>query len=102
MPKMRYALLKQDDTLEFVEMPETHVYQLTALNRRLHKELDKLTAPNVPKLPHVIAEFNDLDLIGDTYKVKHGLDYINELEQIFSVVKEQAYPLISLLTEIRA
>jgi hypothetical protein len=44
MPNMRYAVLQLNDRVEFVEMPASHVYQLTALNRRLHKELDKLTA----------------------------------------------------------
>jgi hypothetical protein len=101
-PQMRYALLKQDSELEFVEMPATHMYQLTALNRRLHKELEKLTASNVPALPYVIAEFDHLELIGTTYVTTQGLEYINRLEQTFSSIKEKEYPLISLLTEIRA
>jgi hypothetical protein len=102
MPQMRYALLKHEDQLEFVEMPSTHMYQLTALNRRLHKELDKLTAANVPKLAHVIAEFDNLELIDPVYQPTQGLAYVNRLEQTFASIQEKAYPLISLLTEIRA
>lgn len=102
MPQMRYAILKQADQLEFVEMPSTHMYQLTALNRRLHKELDKLTANNVPNLPHVIAEFDNLELIDPAYQVTQGHTYVNRLEQTFAAIQEKAYPLISLLTEIRA
>jgi hypothetical protein len=78
------------------------MYQLTALNLRLHKELDKLTAANVPSLPKVIAECDDLDIVNPEYKLHHGLEYINRLEQAFSSINEQAYPLVSLLTEIRA
>jgi hypothetical protein len=99
---MRYAALKLGDVLEFVEMPGDHVYQLTALNRRLHKEVDKLTAGNVPKLPHVVAECDALDIVENSCRLIHGLDYINELEKAFAAVDEKSYPLISLLTEIRA
>lgn len=102
MTAMRYALLGWKDQLEFVEMPASHMYQLTALNRRLHKELDKLTAGNVPVLPVLIAEFNDLELVQPQYKVESGLEYINRLEQEFASITESNYPLISLLTEIRA
>lgn len=102
MPKMRYAVLKLDDVLEFVEMPADHVYQLTALNRRLHKELDKLTAANVPALPHVVAECDALYVFDPTSQVHHGLEYMNQLEQAFASLDEKSYPLISLLTEIRA
>lgn len=101
-PSMKFAILKLQDQLEFVEMPSTHMYQLTALNRRLHKELEKLTAANIPELPHVIAECEHLELIGTEYVTTQGLDYINRLEQTFSSIQEKAYPLISLLTEIRA
>ncbi|WP_068777568.1 hydrolase/acyltransferase [Paenibacillus sp. FJAT-26967] len=99
---MRYAILKLNDSLEFVEMPGTHMYQLTALNRRLHKEIEKLTAHNVPALPSVIAECDNLELVSTSYTVTGGLDYINKLETTFAAIKESAYPLISLLTEIRA
>jgi hypothetical protein len=102
MPKYRYGLLKLDNELEFVEMPATHMYQLTALNRRLHKEIEKLTAGNIPKLPHMIAECDDLDVIDNACPVTNGLSYINSLEQSFASIQEKAYPLVSLLTEIRA
>jgi hypothetical protein len=102
MPKMRYALLQLGSELEFVEMPASHMYQLTALNQRLHKELSKLTAENVPALASVIAECDNLEVISPKYTVISGLDYINRLEQAFASVQEKAYPLISLLTEIRA
>ncbi|WP_442601840.1 hydrolase/acyltransferase [Paenibacillus sp. KN14-4R] len=102
MPQMKYALLQNGDRLEFVEMPATHMYQLTALNRRLHKEVEKLTAEQIPSLPHVIAEFENLELVKADYSVIGGLDYINTLEQTFAAVNEEIYPLVSLLTEIRA
>jgi hypothetical protein len=99
---MRYVMLQQEQDLTFVEMPSSYAYQLSALNRRLHKEIDKLTALDLPQLPYVIAEFNDLDIIEPKYEIISGLDYINALEQTFSSIDEKAYPLISLLTEIRA
>ncbi|MCP3774556.1 hydrolase/acyltransferase [Paenibacillus sp. MZ04-78.2] len=104
MFKKKCALLKLEDRIEFVEMPATHMYQLAALNQRLHKELDKLTTPNVPGLPVFIAEFDGLELVHPGYTLQHGLEYINRLEQTFSAIQaqEKEYPLISLLTEIRA
>ncbi|TXK71826.1 hydrolase/acyltransferase [Paenibacillus sp. N3.4] len=102
MPQMRYAILKLEQQLEFVEMPASYSYQLTALHLRLHKELEKLTADVVPQLPHVIAECDNLELVGAAHVITQGLAYINRLEQTFAGVQEKAYPLISLLTEIRA
>lgn len=102
MPTMRYGLLKLGSELEFVEMPATHMYQLTALNRRLHKEIDKLTAANVPALPQLVAECDDLDIVDGLASVTGGLDYINRLEREFASISETHYPLVSLLTEIRA
>ncbi|UKS24960.1 hydrolase/acyltransferase [Paenibacillus sp. HWE-109] len=102
MPQMRYVILKLEQQLEFVEMPSSHAYQLTALNQRLHKELEKLTAQEVPKLPRVIAECDDLELVGTAHTLTQGLDYINNLEKSFAGIQEKSYPLISLLTEIRA
>jgi hypothetical protein len=102
MPKFKYAILQLDNVLEFVEMPADHLYQLTALNRRLHKELDKLTADNVPNLPHIVAECEQLEVVGDAYPIQSGLDYINQLERTFASLNEKQYPLIALLTEIRA
>ena len=61
----------------FVEMPESHAYQLSALNLRLHKEIDKLTASNVPSLPFAIAECADLELHDKSVTVYSGLDYLN-------------------------
>ncbi|WP_256762009.1 hydrolase/acyltransferase [Cohnella sp. WQ 127256] len=103
MPEMSYVLLqKEQGELQFVEMPASHAYQLSALNLRLHKELSKLTADNVPQLPRAIAEFRALDLLDENQSPIGGLDYINELEQTFASIREGSYPIISLLTEIRA
>lgn len=102
MENLRYALLKLGDRLEFVEMPAAYMYQLTALNRRLHKEISKLTAGNTPKLPRLIMECDNLELIDPEYPLIGGLEYINQLEHIFASIEETSYPLISLLTEIRA
>lgn len=102
MATMRYVLFKQNDSIFFVEMPHTHAYQLSALNLRLHKEIDKLTAEHVPSLPYAVAECNDVELHESSISVISGLDYINSLEKDFSGIQEKSYPLISLLTEIRA
>lgn len=103
MPEMTYVLLQHENgALDFVEMPATHAYQLSALNLRLHKELSKLTADNVPKLPRAIAECAKLELLNENDSPIGGLDYMNDLERTFAAVRESAYPLISLLTEIRA
>lgn len=102
MSKMRYIILQHADQLEFVEMPSDYAYQLSALNLRLHKEISKLTADAVPRLPRAIAECDQLDLLEEHYAITGGLDYINQLEQSFASIKEEHYPLIALLTEIRA
>lgn len=102
MAKMRYGMLQLGETLEFVEMPATHMYQLTALNRRLHKEIAKLTPGNIPNLPVMTIECDNLEIMDDRFPIIGGLDYINRLEQNFASITETAYPLISLLTEIRA
>ncbi|WP_322903040.1 hydrolase/acyltransferase [Paenibacillus campi] len=99
---MRYVILQQDNQLHYVEMPADYAYQLSALNLRLHKEISKLTATDVPALPYAIAECSELELLQDGAQTVGGLDYINELEQSFARLQEQQYPLISLLTEIRA
>lgn len=95
-------MLQWGENLEFVEMPATHMYQLTALNRRLHKEIAKLTAGNIPKLPVMTLECDNLDIMDDRFPIIGGLDYMNRLEQNFASISETVYPLISLLTEIRA
>ena len=102
MATMRFVVMEQEDRISFVEMPQTHAYQLSALNLRLHKEIDKLTAEHIPSLPYAIAECDNVELHSENVSIISGLDYINELERDFSAVKEQSYPLISLLTEIRA
>ncbi|MCQ6558810.1 hydrolase/acyltransferase [Paenibacillus mendelii] len=102
MPQMRYVIMNGSKGISFVEMPASHAYQLSALNLRLHKEIDKLTASNVPQLPYAIGECEDLELHDKSLLPYSGLDYMNELERDFSAVEEKSYPLISLLTEIRA
>jgi hypothetical protein len=102
MSAMRIVLLIEKDQLQFIEMPASHAYQLTALHHRLHKEISKLTAEQVPALPRAIAEFDQVELTSDEHHLTSGLDYINSLERNFATVKETAYPLIALLTEIRA
>ena len=102
MPTMRYVIMQQETRILFVEMPQSYAYQLSALNLRLHKEIDKLTADNVPSLPYAIAECDHVELHDTNIRVVSGLDYLNELERDFASVQEKSYPLISLLTEIRA
>lgn len=102
MPVMRYVTMLHQEHILFVEMPASHAYQLSALNLRLRKEIDKLTADAVPVLPRVIAECNDVELHDPSARIVSGLDYINGLEADFASIREKAYPLVSLLTEIRA
>ncbi|MFC6652942.1 hydrolase/acyltransferase [Paenibacillus rhizoplanae] len=102
MPRMRYVIMQQDQELLFVEMPEEYAYQLSALNLRLNKEIDKLTAENVPGLPFAVAECDNLELLREEHHLESGLAYINRLERAFASIQEKEYPLISLLTEIRA
>ncbi|MFY0545933.1 hydrolase/acyltransferase [Brevibacillus sp. H7] len=99
---MRYLMLQETNGLRFVVMPEAYMYQLVALLKRLHKEIDKLTIDERPELPTVLAECSDLDLLSGDHQVEEGLSYVSELEQRFSRLQEDVYPLISLLTEIRA
>lgn len=102
MAIMKYVILQQEHELKFIEMPGEYAYQLSALNLRLNKEIDKLTAKQVPVLPLAVAECDSLDLLQESLHITSGLDYINELEASFSAIQEENYPLISLLTEIRA
>ncbi|GEB35716.1 MULTISPECIES: hydrolase/acyltransferase [Brevibacillus] len=99
---MRYLILQEKDGLTFVALPETHMYQLVALFKRLYKEIDKLTIEDRPQLPTVLAECADLELLGSGLAVVDGLDYVSSLEERFAALPESQYPLISLLTEIRA
>lgn len=103
MSNKTYILLQRPNgSLLWVEMPATHAYQLSALILRLHKELSKLTADNVPELPNAIAECAGLELLIENEAPVSGLAYINELEKSFAAIRETSYPLVSLLTEIRA
>lgn len=102
MSQYSYAILQNRQGLQFVQMPDTHLYQLTALHQRLHKELGKLTASQLPDLPVVLAECRSLEITSPEYSICQGLEYINQLEQTFASIPEKSYPLISLLTEIRA
>ncbi|MFD2670792.1 hydrolase/acyltransferase [Marinicrinis sediminis] len=102
MQTFRTVIFQIGAGIEFVQMPATHAYQLSALNVRLQKEVSKLTAQNVPTLPTLIAECDALELHDPRYPLISGLDYINQLEEAFSRIEEKSYPLISLLTEIRA
>jgi len=102
MAAMRYVIMMNNEKIHFVEMPASHAYQLSALNLRLRKEIDKLTAESVPSLPYVIAECDDVELHSSSASIISGLEYINSLEEDFAGVQEKSYPLISLLTEIRA
>ncbi len=99
---MRYLIVTESDSYRFISMPEAYMYQLVALLKRLHKEIDKLTITDRPALPKVIAECSNLELLDPASSVDDGLAYVSELEQRFALLKEDVYPLISLLTEIRA
>ncbi|NGQ96056.1 hydrolase/acyltransferase [Brevibacillus sp. SYP-B805] len=99
---MRYLLLSEAGGLYFVAMPASHMYQLVALLKRLHKEIGKLTIADRPALPTVIAECSDLEVLDGTCRIEDGLAYVTRLEQHFARLQETEYPLISLLTEIRA
>ncbi|MCG7408873.1 hydrolase/acyltransferase [Paenibacillus sp. ACRRX] len=102
MSKMRYIIFQQDTQLEFVAMPADYAYQLSALNLRLNKEIGKLTASNVPSLPFAVAECDQLELLREQDTLTSGIEYMTRLEQAFAAIQETEYPLISLLTEIRA
>ncbi|MFP3391473.1 hydrolase/acyltransferase [Brevibacillus sp. SIMBA_040] len=99
---MRYLMLQENTGLHFVALPESHMYQLVALFKRLYKEIDKLTISDRPELPAVLAECADLELLGNDLSITEGLDYVSQLERRFASLQESEYPLISLLTEIRA
>ncbi|AMA74249.1 MULTISPECIES: hypothetical protein [Aneurinibacillus] len=99
---MRYCILSVENKLQFVAMPSGYMYQLIALLRRLHKEIDKLTVAERPVLPHIIAECSDIELHDTNARIIQGIDYLANLEKQFASLKEEHYPLISLLTEIRA
>lgn len=99
---MRYLILQEKSGLHFVALPESYMYQLVALLKRLHKEIDKLTIADRPELPSVIAECAEMEMLNSEFAVQEGLDYVSQLERRFAALQEKEYPLISLLTEIRA
>ena len=49
-----------------------------------------------------VAECDALELLREGDVLESGLGYINRLESAFASIQEKEYPLISLLTEIRA
>jgi hypothetical protein len=102
MEKMRFAWMRRNQEMLIVSMPEDHMYQLTALHVRLHKEIDKLTAFDKPALATVIAECAELEILDPSITMIGGYTYLTALEQQFAAISEKRYPLISLLTEIRA
>ncbi|WP_025026347.1 hypothetical protein [Caldalkalibacillus mannanilyticus] len=99
---MNYCLIQEDKKLRLISIVPTHMYQFTALIFRLHKEVNKLTVDKLPLIPEVLLECNEVEVAADSIQVQDGLEYINELEARFAALKEENYPLISLLTEIRA
>lgn len=102
MASTKIVILQNGAVIQFVDIPATHAYQLTALHKRLHKEIVKLTAANVPTLPKAIAECEALEITDPSQNTVTSLDYINELEKTWAAIEEKSYPIISLLTEIRA
>ncbi|HBI02935.1 MAG TPA: hydrolase/acyltransferase [Paenibacillaceae bacterium] len=98
---MRYCILEQGDQIQFVSIPDDYMNQFIALIHRLHKEIDKLTVAVPPSLPHVIGESHHIDWLGKS-PVQDGLSYLIHLESDFIELEESNYPIIALLTEIRA
>ncbi|WP_205628830.1 hypothetical protein, partial [Acinetobacter baumannii] len=66
----------KEQELQFVAMPDSYMYQLVALLRRLHKEIDKLTIADRPVLPIPIAECADLELHAENVRVIPGIEYL--------------------------
>lgn len=99
---MRYVIVSSPQGVSFIYLPASYAYQLIALHQRLHKEIGKLTATDVPSVPVVLAECAYLELTNPHSKIETGLAYVQTLEQCFVAITEETYPLISLLTEIRA
>lgn len=99
---LRYCILSTEKELQFVAMPDSYMYQLVALLHRLHKEIGKLTVSERPALPEVIAECTELELHAQGASIIQGIDYLADLEGQFASLQEENYPLIALLTEIRA
>jgi hypothetical protein len=101
--KYKYVWLQHESELTIVEMPSDYAYQLSALNLRLHKEVTKLTVTPTWILPKVIAESGpELIIHHEHLIVQNGLAYMETLEKNFATLDEKTYPLVALLTEIRA
>lgn len=98
---MRYCILEKGDKIQFVSVPDEYINQMIALIRRLHKEVDKLTVKHLPSLPRVIGEFGDIEWLEEC-PARDGLDFIGDLEKQFLQLRENQYPVVALLTEIRA
>jgi len=99
---VNHCLIKENDKLILISIVPSHMYQFTALIYRLHKEISKLTVDTIPVVPEVLLECGPVEVTSPDIMIQDGLDYINTLEKRFSELKEENYPLISLLTEIRA
>jgi hypothetical protein len=98
---MHYCILEQGENIQFVSIPDEYVNQFIALIRRLHKEIDKLTVAMPPSLPYVIGESHHIDWL-EKSPVQDGLSFLIKLENEFIELEESNYPIIALLTEIRA
>lgn len=98
---MRYCILEQGEKILFISIPDEYMNQFIALIHRLHKEIDKLTVANAPSLPRVLGESHHIDWL-EKSPVQDGLSYLIHLEDDFIELEENQYPIISLLTEIRA
>jgi hypothetical protein len=101
----RYMIALGTEDIKFIYMPATHMYQLVALNLRLQKEITKLTADVLPELDEFIADVDDIHIYAagaGVCEIYSGLEYLNELEKLFMDIDEREYPIVSLLTEIRA
>jgi hypothetical protein len=98
---MRYCILELDGHIQFVSIPDEYVNQFIALIRRLHKEINKLTVKDIPNLPYVLGESHHIEWL-EKPPVQDGLSFLIHLEHDFMELEENQYPVISLLTEIRA
>jgi desulfoferrodoxin (superoxide reductase-like protein) len=98
---MRYCILEQGESIQFVSIPDEYVNQFIALIRRLHKEIGKLSVSLPPSLPHVLGESHHIDWLEKSH-VQDGLSYLIHLENDFMELEDSQYPVIALLTEIRA
>jgi hypothetical protein len=99
---MRYCLINEAERLFLVSIDAAYMYQFTALIYRLHKEVEKLTVAHPPFIPEVLLECTEAEVSSPQIEPLDGLSYINQLEARFAKLQDETYPVISLLTEIRA